>query len=108
MTTATPPTYVRRLGAVCTALAAVTGVVESFAGLLRQLVHAAGWVVLLIGCVSLVLHPHLSVGYLVAPGGGTLAVLQGVIWPRRSRGRVGAVTPPEAMVPRARTQEAER
>jgi hypothetical protein len=81
-------------------------VVEGVAGLLRELVHAAGWVVLLIGCVSLVFHPHLSVAYLVTPGGGVLAVLQGAIRPRRGQTHVETPTPPEAMASRAGAPEA--
>lgn len=91
MTAVRPPVYVWRLRAVCTALAAVSAVVESVAGLLRELVCAAGWVVLLVGCFSLVFHPHLSASYLVTPGGGALAVLQGMIRPRRGGGQVVTV-----------------
>jgi hypothetical protein len=71
-------------------LAALTGLVESVASLLRQLVHVVGWVVLLVGCVGMALHPHLSLGYLMTPASGVLAVLQGMIRPRRGQGGISA------------------
>jgi hypothetical protein len=75
---------VRWLARVGASIAAITCVLEGVAGLLRQLVQVAGWLVLLVGCVGLFFHPHLSIGYLATPGGGAVAVLQGFI---RLRGR---------------------
>ena len=95
----------RRLTAVCAVLAAVTRVVESIAGLLRQLVQVAGWVVLLVGCVGLTFHPHLSLAYLVTPGGGALAVLQGVIRPRRAPGESVTIVMPSGVASRTGSRE---
>lgn len=84
MTAAGSSSFVRRLARVGASIAAVTGLLESVVGLLRQLVQVAGWLILLVGCVELFFHPHLSIAYLATPGGGALAVLQGFI---RLRGR---------------------
>jgi hypothetical protein len=87
---------VRRLAGVGATISAITGLLETTAGLLRQLVQVAGWSALLVASVGLFFHPHLSIGYLATPGGGALAVLQGFI---RMRGRpVAAVLADEERV----------
>lgn len=69
------------LGDVSAMMAAASGFLEQVAGFLRQLVHVAGWVVLLVSTVGLVIHPHPDLGHLVVPGAGALAVLQAIIRP---------------------------
>jgi len=84
-----PSAFVRRVAEISKALAAVAGLVQQAAdlvhqvsGLLRQLVHAAGWLVLLYGLFQ----PHLSPEHLITPGAGALAVLQGLIKLQRRQG----------------------
>jgi hypothetical protein len=80
----TPPAaIVERLAKASNALAAVTGLIEEIANLLRQLVHVAGWLLLLYSTIRLMIHPTLSPGHLVVSGAGALAVLQGLIKSRR-------------------------
>jgi hypothetical protein len=81
----TSPAVVRHLGEVSKVLAAASQLLEAIANLLRQLVQVVGWLVLLAGSINLLLDPHLSIGHLVVPGAGSLAVLQGMIKPRRRR-----------------------
>jgi len=88
VTAARSSSLVRRLAGIGASIAAITGLLENVTGLLRQLVQLAGWLLLLVGCVGLFFHPHLSIAYLATPGGGALAVLQGFI---RLRGRPMAV-----------------
>jgi hypothetical protein len=98
MARVTPSVFVRRLAELSKALAAVTGLLEHVAALLRQLVHVVGWLVLLSGSVSLLLQPHLSPVHLITPGAGMLAVLQGAIKPRRRQaGDPPAVVPDEIL-----------
>jgi len=80
----TPDAFRRRLGEASKILGSITGFLEEVANLLRQLVHVVGWLVLLISCASLLVHPHLTPEHLAVPGAGALAVLQSVIRPRRS------------------------
>jgi hypothetical protein len=75
----------RRLGEVSKAIQAVTALLEDVAGLLRQLVHVVGWLVLLAGAVGILVHPQFSPEHLAVPGAGVLAVLQGVIKSRRQQ-----------------------
>ncbi len=86
--------FVRRVGEIARAVAAVTGLLEQVAGLLRQAVHVAGWLVLLWGAAVLPFQAHPSPVHLIAPGAGMLAVLPGLIpgWLRR-RVRAAAVLP---------------
>jgi hypothetical protein len=79
VTAARSSALARRLARLGASIAAITGLLENVAGLLRQLVQVAGWLLLLVGCVGLFFHPHLSIAYLATPGGGALAVLQGFI-----------------------------
>jgi hypothetical protein len=74
---ATPSPFERRLARAARDVRAVTILLEQAAGLLRQLVCVAGWLVLLSATVTLLLRPRLDPGHLIAPGAGTLAVLQG-------------------------------
>lgn len=60
-------------------LSAATRFLEHVVALLRQLVHVAGWIVLLAGCAGLLISPHLSPGHLAVPGAGVLAVLQSLV-----------------------------
>jgi hypothetical protein len=95
--TDTPSAFIRKLTRVCRAIAAVTSLLEHVAGLLRQLVHVVGWLVLLAGSVRLLLQPHLSPEYLIAPGAGALAVLQGLIRPQRRQDGGPLVVLPDGM-----------
>jgi hypothetical protein len=70
--------WVRWLKGISASITAITGVVESVAGLLRQLVQAAGWLLLLVGCGELFFHPHLSVALLAAPGRRGVGCFAGV------------------------------
>jgi hypothetical protein len=78
-----PSALERRLSKASKVLRAIGDILEDVAGLLRQLVHVAGWLVLFVGCISLLIHPRLSPEHLVVPGAGTLAVLQSLIKLRR-------------------------
>lgn len=82
MVAARSSSWARRLAGTGASIAAVTGLLENIAGLLRQLVQVAGWLLLLVGCIGLFFRPHLSIEYLATPGGGALAVMQGFIRPR--------------------------
>jgi hypothetical protein len=89
-----PAKFVRWAARASSAVAALTGLLEQVAGLLRQLVRVVGWLCLLWGAVALLAHPSLSVGHLVAPGAGALAVLQGLVRPaRRAEGDESAASP---------------
>jgi hypothetical protein len=79
----TPSPFERRMARASTLLSAVTDFLMQVAALLRQLVHLAGWIVLLAGCVELLISPHLTTGHLAVPSAGALAVLQSLIKPRR-------------------------
>lgn len=60
---------------------------RDIAGFLRQLVHIAGWAVLLFSAPGLLLsHPRVAAGLLAGPAIGALAVLQGMVKPRRRGG----------------------
>jgi hypothetical protein len=74
-----PSTFVRRVHKASEVIRSVTYFLEATAGLLRQLVHVVGWIVLLAGLTNLLLHPHLSLEHLVVPGAGTLAIVQNLI-----------------------------
>jgi hypothetical protein len=78
-------TFVQRVAEISKSVAAVTGLLEHVAGLLRQAVHVVGWLVLLWGAAALPFQPHPSPEHLIVPGAGLVAVLQGVVpaWLRR-------------------------
>ncbi len=88
-------TFMRRLAKGSTAVVAISWLLEHVAGLLRQLVHVAGWLVLLFWTVSLLFRPDLSVTHLITPGAGVLAVAQGHVKGRRPEAQV--VLPSEAL-----------
>ena len=93
------PAFERRLARASKVLSALTEFLEQVAALLRQLVHAAGWLVVLVGCVSLLIHPHLSSEHVIVPGAGALAVLQSLIRPRRQHSDMDkAVTLDEELI----------
>lgn len=71
--------FVRRVAEITKGVAAVTGLLERLAGLLRQAVHVVGWLVLLWGAAVLPFQGHPSPEHLVVPGAGLLAVLQGAV-----------------------------
>jgi hypothetical protein len=83
---ASPSPFERRLARAGRDVRAVTVFLEQAAGLLHQLVCVAGWLVLLSATVTFLFQPHLDPGHLIAPGAGTLAVLQGLT-PARARRR---------------------
>jgi hypothetical protein len=97
-----PSTFERRLARAGGDVRAVTVLLEQAAGLLRQLVCVAGWLVLLYATIALLLQPRLDPGHLIAPGAGTLAVLQGLT-PARARRpqRTPAVPPRDDQQPAA-------
>ena|SRR5215469_12009277 len=80
---APPSAFMLRVARASKVIKAVAGLCEQVAGLLRQIVHIVGWIVLLVGLVKLLVGPHWSLVQFVTPGAGVLAVLQGLIWPRR-------------------------
>jgi hypothetical protein len=82
---ASPSPFERRLARAGRDVRAVTVLLEQAAGLLRQLVCVAGWLVLLSATVTLLFQPRLDPGHLIAPGAGTLAVLQGLTPARAGR-----------------------
>lgn len=69
--------FVQRIAAATERVAAITNLLEQVAGMFYQLVHVAGWLVLLYGSIALLVQPHPSLEHLVAPGAGVAAVLQG-------------------------------
>ena len=85
-TTAEPSALVRRLAEASRTVVAVTRFLEDIASFLRQLVHIAGWAVLLVSLAALLLHPEVSLGHLAVPGAGTLAILQSLIRPKSRHG----------------------
>jgi hypothetical protein len=85
---------VRWLGSASQVVGAVSTLVGHIAGLLRQLFHVVGWLILLVSSVSLAGHPGLSVGHLIGPGAGALAVLQGYIKPLHGWRRSAPLDPP--------------
>jgi len=70
--------FERRLARAGRDVRAATVFLEQACALLRQLVRVAGWLVLLTAIARLFLQPSVGPGYLIAPGAGALAVLQGV------------------------------
>lgn len=93
MAVAKPSAFIQRLAEASKAIVAVTGLLEDVAGLLRQLVHVVGWLILLYGSVSLLLRPHLSPEHLITPGAGALAVIQHHVRPRRPGSRLPVIGP---------------
>ena len=90
----TSPAVIRILDEWSKVVRAVSGFLETVADLLRQLAHVVGWLVLLIGSpINMLLDPHLSIGHLIVPGVGSLAVLQGLIKPRQPCKDADAATP---------------
>lgn len=75
--------FIRQLAHAPKVLRAVTAFFEQIAGLLRQLVHVVGWLVLLVSAISLLIHPHVTLDHLAVPGAAVLAVAQNLIKPRR-------------------------
>ncbi len=71
--------FLRRVAETSKAVAALTGLLEHVAELLRQVLHVAGWLVLLWGSVALPFQAHPSPAHLVAPGAGMAAVFQGLV-----------------------------
>ena len=67
-------------------VAAVTGLLEHVAGLMRQLVCVVGWVLLLSGVIGVLVHPTFSTEHLVTPGAGAVAVMQVLVRPGRRQG----------------------
>ena len=89
----------RRLVIASVWIYAATTLLEQVAALLRQLVHVAGWIVLLISVVGLVARPNPALVHLVVPGGGVLAVLQGLLKPGRQFSGEHPAKPHDAAVP---------
>lgn len=86
------PSFEQRLARAGKNVAAVSGLLEQVARMLRQLVHVAGWLVLLYWIGRLPFRPDLSVAHLVlTPGGGLLAVIQGIVKRPRWLERANAV-----------------
>jgi hypothetical protein len=77
--------FVQRVGEIASDVAAVASLLEHVAGLLRQVFHVMGWLVLLWAAAMLPFQAHPSPVHLMAPGAGVLAVLQGMVpaWLRR-------------------------
>jgi hypothetical protein len=93
-----PPAIEQWLGKASTVLRTATAFLEDAAGLLRQLVHVVGWIVLLVGTAKLLIDPHVTPTHLAVPGAGALAVLQGLIKPWWRRGDRG--TAPDESLPK--------
>jgi hypothetical protein len=98
---ASPSPFERRLARAGRDVRAVTVLLEQAAGLLRQLVCVAGWLVVLSATVTLLFQPRLDPGHLIAPGAGILAVLQGL-----TPGRAGRRQRTSAGLPRGDQQPA--
>lgn len=73
------PPFVRRMARAELYVAAVSAFLERIAHMLRRLVQVFGWLVLLYWTVRLPFRPELSVAHLLTPGGGVLAVVQGIV-----------------------------
>lgn len=91
---ASPPPFGRQLARAGWDVHAVTVFLEKAAGLLRQLVCLAVWLVLLSATVPLLFQPHLAAGQLIAPVAGILAVLQGITPTRTAFRRCASADPP--------------
>jgi hypothetical protein len=91
LTTPDQPPFRQRVVQRSKDIAALKLLLEEVAGLLRQAVHVAGWLVLLWGVAALPFQMHPSLAHLITPGTGLLAVLQGAIptWLRRHKLSVG-------------------
>jgi hypothetical protein len=79
----------RVIGGLKDAAAVVTAAgdfLDQLGRALRHLVHAVGWIVILVSTVRLIGHPALHPGQLIAPGAGVLAVVQDLIGPWHARG----------------------
>lgn len=74
---------VGRLDGTTRVVIAASGLLNQIAGFLRQLVSVIGWLALVVGAISSLTHPRLSLAHLLVPGTGALAVLQSAIKPRR-------------------------
>jgi hypothetical protein len=90
---------IRKLGDVTSVAAALSAFLQQLADCLRQLAHVIGWAVLIISAIALMIHPILSPIHFLAPGAGTLAILQSMIRPQRSRPDDSASAPAETDVP---------
>jgi hypothetical protein len=77
------PAFSSKLASAGGVVRTVTLLLEELVGLLRQLVQLTSWLILLTSSVTLLFHPHFSAEFLAIPGAGTMAVLQGIIRPRR-------------------------
>jgi hypothetical protein len=83
------PTFLQRLARAERNVAAVSVLLQQVAQMLRRLVQVFGWLVLLYWTARLPFRPDLSVAHLVlTPGGGLLAVVQGIVkrpsWTKRA------------------------
>jgi hypothetical protein len=78
-----PSPFERRLARAGRDVHAVTILLQQACGLLRQLVCATGWLVVLAATAGLLAEPHFGPEHLAAPTAGVLAVLQGIS-PRRA------------------------
>lgn len=77
------PPVVGRLDDATNVVSAASRLLQQVAAFLRQLVSVVGWLTLLAGAIGLLIHPHLSLGHLLVPSAGAIAVLQSTIKPRR-------------------------
>ena len=73
------PSAVDALDRMTRIVNAASKLLVQVAACMRQVVSVAGWVVLLVSTVSLLVDPHVSLAHLISPGAGALAVLQSVI-----------------------------
>ncbi|MEU8271560.1 hypothetical protein AB0B89_30915 [Sphaerisporangium sp. NPDC049002] len=75
------PKLVGKLDDASKVVKAATGLTDQAVRLVRQLVHLAGWIVLLISTVKLVIDPpqELAAANFLGHGAGAAAVLQGVV-----------------------------
>ncbi|GAA0840594.1 hypothetical protein GCM10009525_53190 [Streptosporangium amethystogenes subsp. fukuiense] len=75
------PELVRKLDKLSKIVKAATGLTDQMVKLVRQLVHLAGWIVLLISTARLAIDPPMTLSptNFLAHGAGAAAVLQGVV-----------------------------
>jgi hypothetical protein len=76
---------IRKLGDATAVASALTALLWQLAECLRQLAHLIGWAVLIVSAIILMIHPVLSPTHFLAPGAGTLAILQSIVKPPRRR-----------------------
>lgn len=73
------PSAVDTLDRMSCIVHAASKLLVQVAACMRQVVSVAGWLVLLVSTVSLLIDPHVTLTHLVTPGAGALAVLQSMI-----------------------------